>query len=428
MQKDRLESTVSPPRTVWPCRAQPAEASRRRMAGLTLVELMIGLTLGLLVTVGLLGVYLNATRTNTELAKANAQVENGRYAIQFLREDIAVAGFWGSYVPKFDNLTYVSSVAPPQVDTHDVPTAVPDPCLSFGSWPSDATLLSAYTTGLIGIGIQAYDAIPSGTTCTSTLINDRQANTDILVVRHADACEAGVGTCPSVDGTSTYFQASRLGQDSAGTVCAAGAYPSYLFGTTTGALNLQARTWNGSTYVCARAPIRRFVSNIYYVRNFSVTAGDGIPTLVRISHQGSGLTKQPLIDGIEGFRVELGLDTQPRAVPGKSTAINYGAKLEWAVTDVYKNPLNRGDGQVDGEYIRCSPSCTAAQLVNVVAVRVFVLARTRTTTPGYTDGKTYQMSSTDTSVAVTPGGSFQRHVFTATVRLDSVAGRRETPP
>jgi type IV pilus assembly protein PilW len=178
---------------------------------LTLVELMIGLTLGLLVTVGLLGVYLSVSRTNTELAKSNAQIENGRFAIQFLRDDISAAGFWGGYVPKFDNLTYSSAVP------DDVPTDVPDPCLAFTSWPTDAAVLSAYQKGLLGIGIQAYDAVPA--TC-ATLINDRQANTDILVVRHADTCEAGVGTCPAMDGTSVYFQASRLGSVNTGTTAA----------------------------------------------------------------------------------------------------------------------------------------------------------------------------------------------------------------
>ena len=395
---------------------------RRQARGLTLVELMVGLTLGLLVTVGLLGVYLNVSRTNTELAKSNAQIENGRFAIQFLRDDISAAGFWGSYVPKFDNLTYSTDVP------DDVPSGVPDPCLVFASWSTATEGLTAYQQRLMGIGIQAYDAVPS--TCTS-LINDRQAGTDILVVRHADTCEAGIGNCPAVDGTSVYFQASRLGTVPAG-ACVSTAYPTYLFSTNAASLNLQARTWNAATpaYECATAPRRKFVSNIYYIRSFAVASGDGIPTLVRISQQGGTLSKQPLVDGIEGFRVELGLDTDPRVVSGSTTAINYGAKLQWAVTDIFKNPLNRGDGQVDGEYIRCTTAspCSAAQLVNVVSVRVFLLARARTATAGYTDGKTYQMSSTDTALAMTPGGSFQRHVFTSTVRLDSVSNRRETPP
>jgi type IV pilus assembly protein PilW len=392
------------------------------MSGLTLVELMIGLTLGLLVTVGLLGVYLNISRSNTELAKANAQIENGRFAIQFLRDDIAAAGFWGTYLPKWDNLIYITA-AP-----DDVPDAIPDPCLAYSAWPSDATQLAAYQKNLIGIGIQAYDSVPS--TCTS-LINDRQSGTDILVVRHADTCEAGVGNCPAVDGTSAYFQASRVG-DVGGAACVSGTYPAYLFASTTAGLSLNARTWSTSTnaYACAKAPARKFVSNIYYIRTFSVTAGDGVPTLMRIRHSGGALVKEPLVDGIEGFRVELGIDSDPRPVSGQSTAINYGAKVQWAVTDVYKNPLNRGDGQVDGAYVRCTSAtpCTVSQLMNVVSVRVFLLARARTATTGYTDPKTYSMSSTGTSVDMTPGGSFQRHAFTATVRLDSVASRRETPP
>ena len=68
-----------------------------RQHGVTLVELMIALAIGLLVTVAMLKVYVDASRMyrfNEGLARVQ---ENGRFALEFIRRDARVAGFWGCY-------------------------------------------------------------------------------------------------------------------------------------------------------------------------------------------------------------------------------------------------------------------------------------------------------------------------------------------
>ena len=68
-----------------------------RQRGVTLVELMIALAIGLLVTVAMLKVYVDASRMyrfNEGLARVQ---ENGRFALEFIRRDARVAGFWGCY-------------------------------------------------------------------------------------------------------------------------------------------------------------------------------------------------------------------------------------------------------------------------------------------------------------------------------------------
>ena len=60
-----------------------------------MVELMIALAIGLLVTVAMLKVYVDASRMyrfNEGLARVQ---ENGRFALEFIRRDARVAGFWG---------------------------------------------------------------------------------------------------------------------------------------------------------------------------------------------------------------------------------------------------------------------------------------------------------------------------------------------
>ena len=177
------------------------------------------------------------------------------------------------------------------------------------------------------------------------------------------------------------------------------------------------------------APKRKFIQNIYYIRDFAVTSGDGIPTLVRsrLDFAGGAVTQQPaepLVPGIERFRVELGIDN----VSDSGAAVDYTAAVNWADPNNWNSPTNRGDGIPDGNFVHCGSTCTLAELMNVVSVKMFVLARSDQATPGYTDAKTYRINSGDATVSVGPfNDGFKRHIYSTTVRLNNVAGRRETP-
>ena len=141
-------------------------------------------------------------------------------------------------VPDYDNQT--SNVAPT-----DMPTAVPNPCLTYntGTWNA------AYKRNLVGIPVQSYDSNASLLGGRSSLA--KQADTDVLVVRHADTVPATTdgGNCEADVVGTLYFQVT------------------------------QCNTELGTPYVArhdrlhaapARLPRRRgqaqFVSNLYYVR------------------------------------------------------------------------------------------------------------------------------------------------------------------
>ena len=84
------------------------------------------------------------------------------------------------------------------------------------------------------------------------------------------------------------------------------------------------------------APIRRFSSSIYYVRNLAATAGDGIPTLVRARFGVNGgapafLDAQALVEGVEGFRVEYGIDNMSDTGTAVDLA-SLGTALCWSDT------------------------------------------------------------------------------------------------
>jgi type IV pilus assembly protein PilW len=384
-----------------PDRTRPGEA------GFGLVELMISMLIGLVIIAALVTLFVNTSGNNRELARANSMIENGRFAIKVLEEDLAHAGYWSGFVPMFDDQT---STAVPT----DPPTVVPDPCLAY----SPANWNDTYKQNLIGIPVQAYDdaAVPALATCVlDNVIDDYQAGTDVLVVRHTETCVPGEGGyCEADTAGKLYMQPTRCTTE-------LDTLPiPYVFDTS-------GYTLTGLD--CATVTEKRkFVSNIYYVRDHAVTAGDGIPTLVRSQFDlvSGTLEHQPavaLVEGIEAFRIEFGVDD----VSKTGAAVNYAAAVAWQDPMDKTNPTNRGDGVPDGTYIRCTTlaPCSVADLMNVTSARIYVLARSREASPSYTDTKTYTLG---TAGAVGPfNDNFKRHVFSATVRMPNIAGRRMSP-
>jgi type IV pilus assembly protein PilW len=376
---------------------------------------MIAIVIGLVMLVALLTLFINTSRSNSEMAKMNSLIDNGRFAMQLLETDIAHAGFWGTHLPQFNDLT--ATTAP-----GDVPNAVPDPCLTYNA----TNWNDPYKVGLIGIPLQAYETVP--TNCAGVITN-RLANTDVLIVRHAESCVPSVGACEADATGKLYFQSSL---QPAPPICAAES--GYVLDT--GGFGLHQRDCN------TLADKRKFISHLYYIRDYAVTAGDGIPTLVRsefdlaagtLAHQAA----VPLIEGIEGLRVEFGIDNLSKT--GES--VNYSVAIDWQDPSTKTTPRNRGDGIPDGLFVHCTSGtpCTAAQLSDVTAAKLYVLARARETTPGHRDTKTYRLgtattatlcATTSTDSACTlkildPG--YKRHLFSTTVRLTNVSVRRETP-
>src|SRR5690554_5044513 len=67
----------------------------RKQQGLSLVELMISITLGLVLMTGVMQMFLSSrTVFSTHQAISRIQ-ENGRLAMEFISQDVRMAGFMG---------------------------------------------------------------------------------------------------------------------------------------------------------------------------------------------------------------------------------------------------------------------------------------------------------------------------------------------
>lgn len=65
----------------------------RRQSGVSLVELMIALVLGLIVITALMNMYIGSTRSATFSEGLSTMQENGRHGIQVLKRGVRLAGY-----------------------------------------------------------------------------------------------------------------------------------------------------------------------------------------------------------------------------------------------------------------------------------------------------------------------------------------------
>lgn len=358
------------------------QTSVMRQTGLSLIELMVALTIGLLLLAGLTLIFVNSSEANRELQKTAQQIENGRYASDILNQDLHHAGFYGRLY------AFTEPAAP----------FSPDPCHVVTDAAGITVLENALNRPVQGYRAADLASRPdiSATTCDDkgllTAAN-MQPGSDVLVIRRASTTVlTGVSTAQEI-----YIQATgTVGRVRVGTGAALASI---------GLFNKDG----------TEAPTRKYVVHVYFVAPCSVAAAangvcaggdDAIPTLKRLElvSEGGATTMKvvPLVEGIEFMKIEYGVDNLPNVVS--------------TVTGL------TGDSVVD------SYTPTPGDWTQVVAARVYLLARNTEPTTGQSDSKSYVLGS----VTVAPGDyagleRFRRHTYTAAVRLINVAGRREIP-
>lgn len=347
-----------------------------REGGFSLAELMIAVTIGLLILAGLAGVFSTTSKSRGEVERSNRQVENGRYAMQVLMDDLKVAGYFGELDP--------SGLS--------TPATKPDPC---------ATAVADLRTSM-ALHVQGYD---DGDTVPSCL-QDVKSGTDILVIRRASTCVAGSTDCDAAGAGRPYFQASLCYPTSGSVELASGNINNY-FGISTDPTSLNLRRRDCAT----TASVRRYLTHIYFVANNN-EGSDGIPTLKRAELGGtpgsSAFTIVPLVEGIENIQFEYGIDTDAAGDANGGSPNAYTADPDTFNT--------------------CLAAACMENWRNVVSVKLHVLARNTDKTPGYTDTKTYTLGL-DAAGSQRNFGPFsdgyKRHVYQSSIRLTNPAGRRE---
>ena len=310
-----------------------------KQLGLTLVELLIALGLGLVLSTGVVIVFIQNNRSSVQDGELARMLENGRYVMRAMAREIAMAGFWGKYLD-VSTATNHSSVAIGQECGDGVnPWAMDLLNLEF---LNDATVASTGAT---------FACLPSADIVTGS---------DIIAIKRLADNEIAD---PSVVTNQMYMRTNAVEAQmflggGAGT-------PPAMTGTVT--------NW-------AYMPV------IFYLRNYSFSTGDGIPSLCRAYLDNSSppdMATECLVEGVENLQLEFGVDD---------------------------------DNDFIADYYTAAP--TSTEMLNSVAVRLYVLVRSLNELPNYTNDKVYTVGPAN--VAAANDGIFRR-VFSTTIVLRNPA-------
>lgn len=239
----------------------------QRQSGFSLIELMIASVIGLVLLAAVILIATNTSRTQRDLEQIGAQIENGRYTVDLLRQTIPHAGYYGSFY----------GIAPG--------SGTPDPCAT-----DPATI-----DGALWLPVQAYDDLTSLPADLSTCLpeSEHRDGTDIVVLRRASTQTTALG---SLNDNELYLQSRPTDHV-------------LDIGSNSGSFDLNEK--DGTT----PAPIRKFLVEIYYIG----PDDDGIPTFKRrvLRENGGslGFVEEPLASGIEHFQVNYGIDTDGDGSP-----------------------------------------------------------------------------------------------------------------
>lgn len=346
---------------------QRSTGSRGAMGGVSLIELMIAVTLGLLILAALVSIFAGSSAARSEMERTSRQIENGRFAMELLSDDLRLAGFYGEL-----NTAIVMA-----------PLALPDICaVDPATWSAAIPVhLQGWNNG---IGVPA--CLP---------INNHKPNTDIVAIRRVATCEAGAAGCDPVQATRPYIQVSRCGTETVNVAT------SFVLDRAGGAFPLRLRN-------CATvAGMRRYIVRVYYVAQDN-GLGQPVPTLKRLDFDGNRFTEASLVEGIEELNIEFGIDWAPNGAPDGAVEAYTADPTAFTAAG-------------------CTGCAAPANWMNVMTARIHLLARNVEPSPDYVDAKTYSLGrdAAGAPYDVTPGGNFRRHAYNGLVRIANAAQRRE---
>jgi type IV pilus assembly protein PilW len=267
-------------------------AAQARQRGLSLIELMVALVIGLIITAGVMQVFVTSKSTNTMTAGQVEMLENARYAMHLLGRDLRMAGSWGR-----------------QANARLVDGRKGD-AAQLGNISGDCE--AGWYIDLERRLFASNDSNPYASGCLGSTASYR-AGSDVLVLRYASPVE--VPDAQLVAGT-TYLRSSPVrgvlfdGGDTIPSVAGGSNHP------------LQ--------------------SALYYIADFSEQAGDGLPSLRRVLlTSGPQLEDELVAAGVEDLQLQIGIDA---CQPDCDQVVDYylepdNALIDWNDPDLIERML-----------------------------------------------------------------------------------------
>ena len=275
--------------------------------GLSLVELLVALALGVVLSFGAMNLLLYSKRSFFEAQELARLQENGRHALRHISLELTMAGYLATRLPG---------------------TAVD--ALESGSPCFDYLMATARPVELVNDVSGAGETASGGNLPADCLLAGRHlAGTDLLLTRRTVSAPmvAGGERRGAVDADAIYLH----------DVPGSG----------------RPRLQRGGSGIGADSELWEYVPQVLFLRNYSVASGDGVPALCR-KRQGRSSNRmaptQCLVEGIENLQLEFGIDDdgdmQPDRFETAPDATELGAAVAARIYLLVRS-VHRVPGYVD---------------------------------------------------------------------------------
>ncbi|MFK7975906.1 MAG: PilW family protein [Halioglobus sp.] len=346
---------------------------RSRQAGFSLMELMIGMVLGLIVVSGAVAIYLAASTSYSQVEQSAQMNENSRFAEQVLTDALRHVGFMGEAGPG----SIQESVPPLPAIANDCDGETRAEIYEIGS-PIYAVTATAAASDP---DINCFGALPE---------NNALAGTDILIMKSAvptrvvDTDDDNVLDPPA--GLVLAGKLWLLTNDDVGVMFDGDDTPPTI---STGGDVPDGAAWE-------------YRYEVYFIRDFSDGDGKLMPSLSRFVLRESSvggpmvLEREDLVPGVEDMRIRFGLDT------------------------------TGGDGDVD-LYSTVAEIQASNNWDQIVSIEIAMLVSGSEADPNYTDSNTYELAGFNNVVAPDTREQHRRSVVRANVSLRNIKFRIRGP-
>jgi type IV pilus assembly protein PilW len=333
-----------------------ARGSAATQRGVSLVELMISITVGLLIIVSLTAVLVSSSGSSRTNQRTSEVQSNGRFAAELLKHDLHEAGFKG--------FTAAADMNTPST----VLTPITGECLPAGASAGD--FVKNIRQGVWG----SNDANPFAASCIPAA---NYARGDVLVVRKLASARA-----TTLAANTFYFRTSyaagEVFRGAPNIACPAPqsgyVVPFKFIPCMVGTPNVDLQDFPIETYV-------------YYISPYTTSATESplVPALYRVALGAGVMTPELVASGIENMQIQyLRIPTDSASRYFDASGINGGS-------------TDSGSTEWD----------------DVHSVRIWLLARNSKTEPGYVNAQDYVMG--DQTYTVNDG--FRRQLFTSVIQL-----------
>ena len=361
----------------------PREARPRlSIAGLTLVELMVAITIGLIILTAVARLFVTSRSTYTiEEGLARVQ-ESGRFAVEFLSQDIRMAGYAGCSA----NLTggqVGNLVDPPASPT----TFNPDGVAGY-KYTCTSSCTGALSEWSPSSPIPLSDYFLTGSIMPIS-------GTDILVIQHADTTGTHLtgNSVPSNANIKIINTTALAGMIAVGDIlmisdCKAADIIKVNSTSSGSGTKTITHIYNPTNNKLLHdygndAEIMKLVTRVYFIGRRDNSSSNPA-ALYRKELSGSLLVAQELVEGVEVMKLSYGEDTDT---------------TKDGVPNIY----------------RTSPSAVS-NWRQVLTVRVGLLVRTSTTVDQENDTRTYDLAGI-TAAAGPYNDKYRRRAFNSTIQL-----------